>query len=334
MKLLFILFLTMMVVPAIAVAQNEDDDLAKTYFFAAQKAFETEHFIEAAKQFGNAYQIKPSYKILYNIGQSYAAANRHGAALEAFEKFLADGGDKVSSVLQQEVLTEIRRLREITATIEINTVDGATIYVDDIKRGDFPTTRRIAVSAMTLHTVTIEHPDYHKLSREIKVPGGNTLEVTLMPDSKKSAQQVGPASGDVAAVKHKQFLEEADSKNDADATRLDTQKKVTIAGWTLASAGVVSLIAGSILRVASLKKEDALQNSCNTQTQSCSSSMEGTLEKRDQYRNLSTAFWITGAVLAAGGAVLILYPWWHKESNNNTVAVHVSPFGAALVGSF
>jgi hypothetical protein len=73
---------------------------AKDLFDKASTLFAEDKFEESAAVFIAAYNLKPSWKLKFNIGQAQAAAKQYGLALIAFEEYLSAGGDKIDSERQ------------------------------------------------------------------------------------------------------------------------------------------------------------------------------------------------------------------------------------------
>ena len=84
-------------------AADDESEKAQALFQKGADLYENSAFDRAADAFRQAYAIRPSWKLYYNIGQSEAAAKHYGLALEAFEKYLAEGGDDVEKERSDEV---------------------------------------------------------------------------------------------------------------------------------------------------------------------------------------------------------------------------------------
>ncbi len=69
----------------IAEAEN---DYAWNLYRKGIEDFKAARYQNAVNAFREAYSARPSWKILYNIGQCEAAITRYGLALEAFEKYM------------------------------------------------------------------------------------------------------------------------------------------------------------------------------------------------------------------------------------------------------
>ncbi len=118
--------LTVGLVFSAAPCLHADDDEAKAAFEEGKRHFHAEEFEEAADAFRKAHELKPNWKLLFNIGQSEAAAKRFGLALEAFETYLAQGGDEVQVDRRDEVLSEIKQFRDMTGFLELEGRVGKT----------------------------------------------------------------------------------------------------------------------------------------------------------------------------------------------------------------
>jgi hypothetical protein len=87
----------------------------------------------ALVEFSRAYELQPTYKILYNIGKIERVKNDYSAALTQFRRYLEQGGAEIPAERREEVEKEIGVLKERVAQVTIQAnVDGATVYVDDV----------------------------------------------------------------------------------------------------------------------------------------------------------------------------------------------------------
>jgi tetratricopeptide (TPR) repeat protein len=114
-------------------AGAEDAVRAEAAFEEGKRLYHDESFEAAAAAFRKAYELRPNWKILYNIGQSEAASKRYGLAVEAFERYLVMGGDDIDQNRRDEVLEEMEKFRKIVGSIEIKAPDGLVVLVDDRK---------------------------------------------------------------------------------------------------------------------------------------------------------------------------------------------------------
>ena len=80
---------------AICEAADEDERKAREAFQRGAEFYGQAQYAKAAEAFREAYRLRPSWRLFFNIGQCSAAAKEYGLALEAFESYLSEGGDEV-----------------------------------------------------------------------------------------------------------------------------------------------------------------------------------------------------------------------------------------------
>src|SRR5204863_71029 len=82
-------------------------------------------FGAALAEFRRAYELMPSYKILYNLGQVSYQRHDYAAALRAFRQYLADGDDAIPDERRREVAGAIVDLESRVGRVEIASGDEA-----------------------------------------------------------------------------------------------------------------------------------------------------------------------------------------------------------------
>ncbi len=137
-----------------------------------------------------AYQLAPNWKVLYELGIVESAVHDFAASLKYFEQYLSEGGDALKPARKQEVSGYVTQLRQQVATIDVATVAGADIKVDDLVVATAPLAKPLVVN-----------PGHHKLgaskdgviaeSRMVSLAGGDQVRVEL--DFGPAA--AGPVSG-------------------------------------------------------------------------------------------------------------------------------------------
>jgi hypothetical protein len=207
--------------------------------------FESGRYNEAAELFQKAYDLNPSWEILLNIGQCSAAKKEYGRALEAFEAYLAKGGDDVPLQKRDEIIAEIRQFRERVGQLRAEGPDGAEIIVDGHSRGRFPLPGPLLVSGNVDHEVTVEMDGEVLMQKTVRVGIGDSQELTM-------EDQEGPRS------EQDQNLFETDdtveggqrkkrSAGSAEPRRPPYSKPLRVSGWVISSMGVGLLIGGAIV---------------------------------------------------------------------------------------
>jgi tetratricopeptide (TPR) repeat protein len=168
-----------------------EEDPARTAFREGTVHFEAGRYGEAAGEFRKAYELKPSWKLLYNIGQSEAASRNYGLALQAFERYLAEGGDELETDRRDEVLAEVERLRKMVGALVVIGPEGATVEVDEHPRGQLPLPGPLMISAGIKHQVAVISEGERLLERPVLLSGGQRIEVRVDgPDEEEAPPEV------------------------------------------------------------------------------------------------------------------------------------------------
>jgi hypothetical protein len=284
---------------ASAKAEKQAAKQARASFKAAVDKFDAGDYEAADALFREAYGLNPSWKLLYNIGQCEAALKRHGEALEAFEQYLSQGGDEVPVERREEVLAEVKRLREMSGSIEIAAPEGALVVVDGVERGRTPLPGRIRVAAGVDHAVRIELDGAALLERAVRVGG----EENLLLDANPHAPEPAP----VAVV-----------PEDGTAAR---NHKIRTAGWIAVGVGAGALISGAITGGLALKADKSVQDACPSGT--CLPNEQDEVDRRDALALTTDILIGAGAAIAVTGAVLLIV--FREKESGAGAAVAVSP---------
>jgi hypothetical protein len=136
----------------------------------------------ALVEFQGAYQITPSWKILYNIGMVHRDKKDYRQALAAFDRFLLEGGREIDPQKRKEVEKEVATLRGFVGTLSIvTTPPGATVRIDDDPPMTSPS-RPITVNS-GYHRVIVTMSGYRDASENVPVAGqeNKRFEIALQP---------------------------------------------------------------------------------------------------------------------------------------------------------
>ncbi|HWL84658.1 MAG TPA: PEGA domain-containing protein [Polyangiaceae bacterium] len=263
------------------------------------KLYEEGNTVAARVEFERAYELAPTYRILYNIGLCYKKTNDYVEALRAFERYLTDGGDEIPEERRNAVNKEIQDLRPNIATVTITTnVPGATITVDDVAVGQTPITHKILVN-----------------------PGRRRIAATKT-GTFPATKSVVFAGSDVELVSLEMV---ALPKTEGERER--EPRSVPWAAWAVtgalaAGAGVMGILALK----ANSDQDDTVGRAGATRSE-----IDSARSKTKTFSVLADVF--TGSAVVAGG--ISLYLTLHKsEKSDAQTAARVTPGGVSLVGRF
>lgn len=298
--------------PANANAMEE----AQLHFKRGAELYDEDNFRGALIEFQRAYEVAPSYKILFNIGQVEMELQNYAGALRAYTRYLREGGPDVSQARVTQVTQEIDRLKGRVGEITIETTAGAEILIDDLSIGFAPLPEPAAVNAGR-HHVTVHITGREPVSRIVDVAGQQKLTVALAND------------GAVAAT----FPTATARKPFGPQNQPDSTVPMYVA-W--GATGTLAVTTGVLAFVAYSASSD-LEDLRNTYPVS----KDELKEQADKQQKIALVADIFGAAtVLAGGVALYLTFTRDKgdESSNRARAskldFSVSPRGAFVTGSF
>lgn len=153
---------------------------APAHFQRALELYGEQDFAGALVEFRRAYELAPSYKMLFNIGQVCYQLTDYACAMRSFEQYMKEGGSAVSTERRQEVEKEIAKLRSRVGHLEIVTnVPGVEITIDDVAVGKTPLPSSVVVSTGKRRVVGTRE-GYSPVSRIVEVAGTDSSRIELV----------------------------------------------------------------------------------------------------------------------------------------------------------
>jgi hypothetical protein len=283
---------------------------ARKHFSQGLKLYKDGDFDAALVQFERAYAVKPNYKVLYNIAQSYFELRQYVEARDRLTRYLKDGGEGIDAERRASVENDLAELqRRISHLKLVVNVAGAAVYVDGKKVGTTPLSGTVDVSEGQ-RTIAIESPDRGSKQRVIRVAGGeeHIVEVTFEEQAKPTLTG-GSVRGDQPPAPKSSGLG---------------------AGFWVTGVSALVLGAGAgVTGYLTLKSEQEHDDKLD-QLGVKQSELD---DSRDQTKTLAltTDILAGGAVLFAGIATVLLIT---HDSDPHQVGLAVAPGHVALSGKF
>lgn len=164
-------------------------DEAVTHFEKGLQLY-SEGALEASLvEFERAYELAPTYKILYNEAQIHRGLNQYAEALNKFERYLRCGGEEIASDRRQEVETEIAALKPRVAMVTVaGNISGAQVSVDDVVVGTTPLPAPLVVNPGQ-RKIGLSKPGYIPATRVVRVVGSDAIQVKLELVSLKQKEE-------------------------------------------------------------------------------------------------------------------------------------------------
>jgi hypothetical protein len=233
--------------------------------------FEEGDFENASIAFSRAYELRPSYKILYNVGQVESTLKRYTRALDAYNQYLEQGGSDVSAERAAEVQAQIDRLKMLVGSVELAySQNGVTVLIDGERRGITPLDGPIWVD-MGSHELSLRKGITEIYRENFRIAGGQSLTLVLDTGDEPRAASVVPApavekepepppspSTEEVAPPDETPVEEASDGAPKEAPK----KKKRVWTWVAWGVGGAAAIAGGIVGGVSMSKESKLKERC------------------------------------------------------------------------
>jgi hypothetical protein len=221
--------------PPDANAQKE----ATTHFSRAVELYNEADYRGALVEFKRAYEIAPNTTVLYNLGQTHYQLQNYAAAMNAFERYLAEGGTGHKS----EVESTLTVLRTRVGKLDVSTGSpGWEISIDDEPVGKTPIYKPIIVS-VGRRKITATKAGEPPVVKSVEIAAGEYVPVMLTGTSGSHAATPPPGAPSPA-----QPQPEAPKRNGT----------LILAGWIGTGALTTGAVITGILALdASSKLKDA-----------------------------------------------------------------------------
>jgi hypothetical protein len=165
--------------PSTPDATPDKQSEARTRFKRALELYDDGDFDAALQELERAYALAPSFRLLYNIGLIFQQLKDYARALDAFERYLGEGGAEVPTESLDEVHRRIDRLKDRVAYLSVETGQaGVEISVDDVVVGRTPLPTPVRVNAGQ-RRISARLAGYPLDSRVIGLAGGERASVTF-----------------------------------------------------------------------------------------------------------------------------------------------------------
>jgi PEGA domain-containing protein len=298
------LAIAMLAVSPVAHAEPALDE-ARAHFKSGTDLYDENNFRGALVEFQRAYELAPSYKILFNIGQVDMELQDYAGALTAYRRYLREGGPDVAPSRIAQVKEDIDRLTRRVGHIVVQTAAGAEVLIDDLRVGFAPLPEAATVNTGR-HQVTVHVRGHEPETRVVDIAGQQDVTVAL-------GNEVAPT----ITVEH---------HDDNTTPPKPASKTSLVVAWSI--TGVLALTAGTF-GVLALTDDNDLSNLRNT--------FPVTKAQLDSARSKETtaaaiADGATAATLIAGGVALYMTLTHPRATDKLTAGV--TPTGAFVAGRF
>lgn len=144
---------------------------ARRLFQQGVTLLDQQQFALAAESFEQSNRLRASPVVLQNLGVANRGAGRYRAAIDAFERFLANPGTRTPPAVLAELTTEVARLRTLLVTLRPRLVPESAAAAARLTLDGAPA--QLASGALVLD------PGRHVLEVEVEGFERERLELTL-----------------------------------------------------------------------------------------------------------------------------------------------------------
>ena len=157
----------------------EDLAEARKRYDRALELSDEGNYDDALIELQRAYELAPTYRLLYNLGVVSVAVHDYVKALDYFDRYLKEGGTDIEATRVEEVEKQMERLRPRIARISVTvSVPGADVRLDDREIGRAPLSTEIPVNAGR-HKVSATAPGYLPSDAFVELAGAESRRVNL-----------------------------------------------------------------------------------------------------------------------------------------------------------
>jgi hypothetical protein len=301
-------------------------------------------YAEAYQEFLTAYAASPSWKILGNLGIAAMKLERDGEAVDAFSKYLQEGGADIDPAEREQITRDMNTLRTGLVGLTVETAPAGAVIIDE----RIPATGNAIVNRygpVTGPTKIGVKAGKHRLTAQLEGYDPSVWELSAQPggdqghafELKKTPPAPAPGSGM--------------SVNGAPVDR--PTSGLRIASYAALGVGVVGLAGGTFFALSAKSKANEASDLCGGDLAACDL-VAGSADanKVTQLNNDSgsaktlgiVGFAVGGVGIAAGVTMLILSSGSssdHASTSSSRVAAtkpRITPWigykSAGVIGQF
>ena len=163
--------------PALALAETNSKAEARKHFDRGVALTQQKNYGEAVAELKRAYELDPEPGVLFELGETYAAAGQPVQAVDALGRYLSAGGAQIPDERRRQVEAEIVQQETRIATVTVTAdLSGAVIRLDGAEIGRTPLPAPIRLGA-GVHTVDASLAGYLPYEQKLDLQGGEHREV-------------------------------------------------------------------------------------------------------------------------------------------------------------
>lgn len=306
-----------------AAEENADrTEEARLRFRRGVSLYREGAFRAALIEFQRAYELKPHFGLLSNIGQTQLVLGDYLAASHALRGYLEQGGSEVPPDRREKVEKQLKSLQERIAvlTVSVN-LQGAEVFLDGERIGVTPLSNGLSVN-VGRHVVLVRSGEQED-SKVIDVAGGDVrdLEFALEQGSETPAMA---ATGTGGGASKASSQKSAPPKPAPRSTR-ELQRKIALGSLISAGALGAGTITALIFQKRSMRAYDEALD-----TQDVDPNVVA-VHQANAFQRAVVVDVLAGLTLAAAGAGVTLWYLSKPEHSDQRPTLRVGLTGTQLM---
>jgi hypothetical protein len=309
-------------------ARASEKEEARKHYDRAIELVDDGQLEGAMVEFQRSYDLTHHFAVLYNIGQVFVSLAKPVEAVDAYERYLIDGGKKIPAARRTEVEQEIARQKARIATLQIRGLpEGAGVRVDGKEIGKAPIAAHVRVGVGT-HVIAASAEGYEPTETQVTVAGEDQKVVELV--LAKHVVEAPPAP--VVAVPAAPLLPVEPLASAVSAPVISTtveppikQQSVSntrIVGIVSGAVGVAGIAAGTVCWFAAKSRHNDAVTNWNQYSDNKAQQLQSDAQ---DYTTAANVSFIAGGVLAALGVVLYFVGARDGQAVTPDTHVHLTP---------
>lgn len=166
---------------------------AKALFDSGVAALEQKNYAKALQTFQEAYQVSPHWAVLAHIGTCYMKMDQPSKAIEAFDKYLKEGGTKIPpderKTAEEMILQQKRKLGVLVLSVG---KDGVEALVDGNSIGKSPFEEVVLNPGN--HEIAVIFGDKDIVKRDINLMAGQEFLLRIEQETHVSTAPPAPTA--------------------------------------------------------------------------------------------------------------------------------------------
>lgn len=188
--------------PAVVPLAEALSGEAKEAYDSGKLLYADGDFAGAKLKFERAHELSKDARLLWNMAAAEKQQRRYDRVLTLVERYLSEGGDKLTEADRQEAKSLVEMVRALVADVTLTVNEpGAEISVDGEKVGESPLAAPLTLTQGE-RTFKVTKPGFRPFAKTQNVQGGTkvTLDVALEPELREGRLRVVAGLGDTIAV--------------------------------------------------------------------------------------------------------------------------------------